>query len=167
MASAVLVFGLYASPWWGPLTAPLASVPDALLLFGLYALGAAGMASLQPAQGPMGKAATAGTVGILFALMTLLIRWVFHGGAMNVSTPGGGLETWTFSALWAVFGLAVLSLGAARRDVALRWAGLAVLLFTAAKVMLFDLARLEGVIRAASFLAVGALFLAGLSPHAA
>jgi uncharacterized membrane protein len=161
MALAALVFGLYASPWWGPMTAPLASVPAAVLLFGLYALGAAAMASLQPARGPMGRAATAGTVGILFALMTLLIRWVFHGGAMSVPTPGGGLETWTFSALWAVFGLAVLSLGAARRDVALRWAGLAVLLFTAAKVMLFDLARLEGVIRAASFLAVGALFLAG------
>lgn len=161
MGLAALVFGLYASPWWGPLTEPLASIPAAVLLFGLYALGAAAMASLQPAQGAMGKAATAGTVGVLFALMTLLIRWVFHGGAMSVSTPGGGLETWTFSALWAVFGLAVLSLGSARRDVALRWAGLAVLLFTAAKVMLFDLARLEGVIRAASFLAVGALFLAG------
>lgn len=161
MASAAFVFGLYASPWWGPLTAPLASAPAAVLLFGLYALGAVGMASLQPAPGPMGKAATVGTVGILFALMSLLIRWVFHGGAMSVSTPGGGLETWTFSALWAVFGLAALSLGTVRRDVALRWAGLAVLLFTAAKVMLFDLARLEGVIRAASFLAVGALFLAG------
>lgn len=161
MALAALVFGLYASPWWGPLTAPLASVPSAVLLFSLYALGAAAMASLQPVSGAMGKAATVGTIGILFALMTLLIRWVFHGGAMSVPTPGGGLETWTFSALWAVFGLAVLSLGAARRDVALRWAGLAVLLFTAAKVMLFDLARLEGVIRAASFLAVGALFLAG------
>jgi uncharacterized membrane protein len=161
LAFAVLTFGLLASPWWGPQTAPLASVPAALLLFGLYALGAAAMAGLRSAPGALGQAATAVAVGILFALMTLLIRWGFHGGAMAGVTPGGGLETWTFSALWAVFGLATLCLGTARHDVAVRWAGLVVLLFTAAKVLFFDLARLEGVTRAASFLAVGALFLAG------
>jgi uncharacterized membrane protein len=36
-----------------------------------------------------------------------------------------------------------------------------VLLVTAAKVLLFDMATLDGVVRAASFLAVGALFIAG------
>jgi uncharacterized membrane protein len=49
---------------------------------------------------------------------------------------------------------------AARREVDLRWAGLAVLLLTTAKVFLFDMAQLEGVVRAASFLAVGGLLLA-------
>lgn len=161
VVAAALAFGWYASPWWGPITTPLPSAASALLLFGLYGLGAAGMLGLRSAPGPLGQAATAGTVGVLFALMTLLIRWAFHGGEMSVAAPGGGLETWTFSALWAVFGLAALSLGTARRDVVLRWAGLAVLLLTAAKVMLFDLARLEGVIRAASFLAVGTLLLVG------
>lgn len=157
---ASLVFGLYASPWWGPQTEPLASVPSAVLLFGLYGLGALAAASLRPAPGALGKAATACVVGILFALVTLLIRWSFHGADMSGVAPGGGrLETWTFSALWAAFGLATLSLGAARRDVTLRWAGLAILFATAVKVLLFDLARLDGVIRAASFLAVGALFL--------
>ncbi len=161
LAFGALTFGLFASPWWGPMTTPLESAPAALLLFGLYGLGAVAMAGLRQAHGALGKAATAGCVGVLFALLTLLIRWAFHGGAMAGATPDGGLETWTFSALWAVFGLAALSLGTVQRDVALRWAGLAVLLLTAAKVLLFDLARLEGVTRAASFLAVGALFLAG------
>lgn len=161
LAGAAWVFGVYASPWWGPLQAPLASAADAVLLFGLYGAGAAAFVRLRHAPGAFGKAAIIGVVGVLFVLMSLLIRWTFHGGAMSEPAPGGGLETWTFSALWALFGLATLSLGTARREAALRWAGLAVLAITAVKVLIFDLARLEGVIRAASFLAVGALFLVG------
>jgi uncharacterized membrane protein len=157
----VLVFGLYASPWWGPLDAPLASVPHALLLFALYAAGAALIFGLRKGPGAQGKASTAATVGVLFALMTLLIRWVFHGVDMGDASEGGGLETWTFSTLWAVFGLAALSLGTLRKDATLRWAGLLVLLVTAVKVLFFDLSQLQGIVRAASFLVVGALFLAG------
>jgi uncharacterized membrane protein len=157
----VVVFGLYASPWWGPLNTPLASTPHALLLFALYAAGAVLIAGLRKAPDGLGKAATAVTVGVLFVLMTLLIRWLFHGAEMEDAAPGGGLETWTFSALWAVFGLATLSFGTLRKDVTLRWAGLLVLLVTAVKVLFFDLSQLEGVVRAASFLVVGALFLAG------
>jgi uncharacterized membrane protein len=157
----VLVFGLYASPWWGPLVAPLASVPHALLLFVLYAAGAALIIGLRKGPDALGKTATATTVGVLFALMTLLIRWAFHGAQMDDAAAGSGLETWIFSTLWAVFGLATLSLGTLRKDVTLRWAGLLVLLVTAVKVLFFDLSQLEGVVRAASFLVVGALFLAG------
>ena len=157
----VLVFGLYASPWWGPLSAPLASVPHALLLFALYTAGAALIFGLRKAPGALGKATTAAAVGVLFVLMTLLIRWVFHGADMGDASEGGGLETWTFSTLWAVFGLAALSLGTLRKDATLRWAGLLVLLVTAVKVLFFDLSQLQGIVRAASFLVVGALFLAG------
>ncbi|PIB94298.1 DUF2339 domain-containing protein [Caulobacter sp. FWC2] len=156
-----LVFGVRASPWWGPMSQPLAPFSAALLLFGLYGLGAGAMLGLRRADRPFDRTALAMAVGTLFVLLTLLIRYVFHGGDMHAATGNAGLETWTFSALWAVFGLAVLGLGAARKDIVLRWAGLAALLFTAAKVVGFDLARLEGVTRAASFLAVGALFIGG------
>jgi uncharacterized membrane protein len=161
LVAAGLVFGFRASPWWGPILQPLESFGAAALLFGLYAVGAVAMLQLRRGDTPFDRAALAAAVGTLFALLTLLIRYAFHGGDMHAVTHGGGLETWTFSALWAVFGLAVLSLGAGRKDFVLRWAGLAALLFTAAKVVFFDLARLEGVTRAASFLAVGALFLGG------
>ncbi|RZJ04881.1 MAG: DUF2339 domain-containing protein [Brevundimonas sp.] len=157
----VTVFGFLASPWWGPLTTPLASGLHALLLLGLYLVGAWAMLRLRGLDAGLARAATAGAVGVLFVLLSLTIRWAFHGAEMGGAAPGGGLETWTYSALWAVFGLGVLMLGAGRRDPILRWAGLAVLLGTAVKVLLFDLARLEGITRAASFLAVGALFLAG------
>lgn len=161
LVGAGLVFGLRASPWWGPTIQPLASTGAAVLLFVLYGLGAVAMIRLRRDNTPYDRAALAAAVGTLFALLTLLIRYAFRGLDMHAQTLGGGLETWTFSALWAVFGLAVLGLGAARKDIVLRWAGLATLLFTAGKVMLFDLARLEGATRAASFLAVGALFLGG------
>lgn len=119
------------------------------------------MLRLRRGDTPFDRAALAGAVGTLFVLLTLLIRYAFHGVDMHTATRGESFETWTFSALWAVFGLAILGLGAARKDIVLRWSGLTALLFTAAKVLLFDLAQLEGVTRAASFLAVGALFLGG------
>ena len=103
----------------------------ALLLFCLYGLGAAAMLRLRRGDGPFDQTALAGAVGTLFVLLTLLIRYAFHGADMRAPTGGEGLETWTFSALWAVFGLAVLSLGAARKDIVLRWAGLAALLAVA------------------------------------
>lgn len=161
LAASLYVFALYSSPWWGPSPAPLSSVPGALLLFALYGLGAISMSRLRGTGGAIGMVATAGSIGVLFALMSLLIRWGFHGGAMKEATPGGGFETWTFSALWAVFGLVTLGLGTARKNATVRWVALTVLMGTAAKVLIFDLARLEGVTRAASFLAVGALFLGG------
>lgn len=157
----VLVFGYGASPWWGPQNTPLASLPHVLLLFALYAAGAGLALGMRGKPDGLGKGARAVSVGILFVLLTLVIRWAFHGVAMQEAAPGSGLETWTFSTLWAAFGLATLSLGTIHRDVTLRWAGLIVLLVTAVKVLFFDLSQLQGVVRAASFLVVGALLLAG------
>jgi len=161
LTAAVMVFGYGASPWWGPQTQPLASPLHALLLFALYAAGALLTIRMRGQPDGLGKAARVITTGILFVLMTLLIRFGFHGVAMGGAAPGSGLETWTFSTLWAGFGLATLSLGTVRHDATLRWAGLVVLLVTAVKVLFFDLSQLQGVVRAASFLVVGALFLAG------
>lgn len=158
---AVLVFGLLANPWWGPGQVELSSLAAALLLALAHGAGAALLLELGRREGPFATTARASAVGVLFVLVSLVVRYGFHGLAMGASIDAGGLETWTFSAVWAAFGLVVLSLGSARKDAVLRWAGLAVLLLTAAKVLLVDLARLEGVVRAASFLAVGALLLGG------
>ncbi|MFC7377760.1 DUF2339 domain-containing protein [Brevundimonas sp. GCM10030266] len=156
-----LVFGYGASPWWGPQNTPMSSLPHVLLLLGLYAAGAGLAFGMRSRPDGLGKGARAVTVGILFVLLTLVIRAVFHGVAMHDAAPGSGLETWTFSTLWTAFGLATLSLGTIHRDATLRWAGLIVLLATAVKVLFFDLSQLEGIVRAASFLVVGALLLAG------
>lgn len=65
------------------------------------------------------------------------------------------------SALWGLTGLAVLVAGLARRSSELRYAGLALFGVTLAKIFLFDLSELSSIARAASFVAVGGLLLAG------
>jgi uncharacterized membrane protein len=98
-------------------------------------------------------------VGHLFVALSLAIRRLYQGGDMRAALEAGSLETWTYSALWAVFGAGVLGYGAVRKDPALRWSGLAVLLFVTGKVFLFDMSQLEGVVRAASFLGLGAVLV--------
>jgi uncharacterized membrane protein len=161
LAAAALVFGWLASPWWGPSDAPMASAAHVALVLALYAAGAGAALSLRREHEAFDRVALGVSVGVLFAFVTLLTRFAFHGADMRQGLDRGGLETWTFSAVWTVFGLVVLFRASARKDVVLRWLGLVVLLVTAAKVLLFDMATLDGVVRAASFLAVGALFIAG------
>ena len=139
----------------------MTSVWHVVLVLALYAAGSGAALSLRRGTGAFDRAALCLSVGVLFALVTLAVRFAFHGADMRQGLDRGGLETWTFSAVWTVFGLAVLFRASARKDVSLRWLGLVVLLATAGKVLLFDMATLDGVVRAASFLAVGALFIAG------
>ena len=166
LAFAALIFGWFASPWWGPRTEPLRSGWEALLLFGGYGAGLAATAWLKRTTSALSwawfaPAALSVTVGELFVLITLVIRWCFCGADMHSSVAHAGAQTWTFSAVWAVFGLAVLIVGGLRRSLTLRWLGLVVLIGTLAKVLIFDMDHLDGVIRAASFLAVGVLLIVG------
>lgn len=159
------VFGYAASPWWGPLDRPLDGLAATALLFGLYAAGAAVLLWLvrmaeAAGQAGLGRAARICAVLTVFAFLTLVVRLGFHGYDMRPSLREASLETWAFSAAWGLYGFALLVFAAARREADLRWAGLVVLLATTAKIFLFDMARLEGVVRAGSFLAVGALLLA-------
>ncbi|HSP72250.1 MAG TPA: DUF2339 domain-containing protein, partial [Gaiellaceae bacterium] len=65
------------------------------------------------------------------------------------------------SALWGLIGLGLLTLGAARRRTALRLGGFALFGVALAKLFLYDLTFLSSITRAFSFLAVGAVLLAG------
>jgi uncharacterized membrane protein len=162
LAFALAVFGLWASPWWGPLTGPLRAPGLLLVLYILACAGAGFIARRARREGRQALARTAVAVkgAEVFALITLVVRYAFHGSAMRAPLREASLETWTYSAVWALYGFAVLALGASRRDLMLRGLGLTLLLATTAKVFLFDMARLEGVVRAASFLALGAVLLA-------
>jgi uncharacterized membrane protein len=63
--------------------------------------------------------------------------------------------------VWLGYALIVLGLGIAFGQSLLRYASLAVLVITAAKVFLFDMAGLTGLYRVASFLGLG-LSLVGI-----
>ncbi|HEY3887892.1 MAG TPA: DUF2339 domain-containing protein, partial [Caulobacteraceae bacterium] len=161
-AGLVLLAGI-ASPWWGPLGGDLHAP---LLLGALYAAAVLcgvrlAVVARRSARPVLAQAALAGAGIEGFALLTLVVRFFFHGAAMRAPLREDSLETWTFSAVWALYGLAALAIGAGRRDMALRGIGLAVLLATTAKVFLFDLDHLEGVVRAASFLALGLVLVVG------
>lgn len=160
---AVLVFGYVASPWWGPNDRPLAG-PQATILLGLLYLGGAlatfSISRLRGGVSPLARAARVTTVVIAFALVNLIARMSFHGYDLRPFAEDLSLETWSYSAVWGVFGFGLIVYGAARRSNDLRAAGLVVLMATLAKIFLFDMDRLDGFIRAASFLAVGALLLA-------
>jgi len=164
LAIALLVFGYGASPWWGPIDRPLAGVRATALLLALYVAGAAMAYELARSAARAGvtllaRASRVMVVGIVFALLSLVVRLGFRGYDMRPTLQEASLETWAFSAAWGVYGFGLLVYGAARRSVDLRGAGLAVLMVTLAKIFLFDMSRLDGIIRAASFLAVGALLL--------
>lgn len=165
LALAFVVFAWGASPWWGPINRPLAGPWAAALLFAGYAAGGMVMRFLAAAADRLtipwlGRAARLGVVVVAFALLNILVRYAFHGADMSASLQEMSLETWALSAAWGVLGFGLLVYGVARQSNDLRGAGLLLLLVTTAKIFLFDMARLEGVVRAGSFLAVGILLVA-------
>jgi uncharacterized membrane protein len=159
----VLLLAFVASPWWGPLDGDLHAPALLGALYAAAVLCGVGLAVVarRSARPVLAQAALAGAGIEALVLLTLVVRFVFHGAAMRAPLREDSLETWTFSAVWALYGLAALAIGAGRRDMALRGIGLAVLLATTAKVFLFDLDHLEGVVRAASFLALGLVLVVG------
>jgi uncharacterized membrane protein len=100
--------------------------------------------------------ASSRVVASLFAFvwLTLEIRHGFHGtvGLFARSTEA---EWYAYSLAWLVFAGAMLGLGLARGSEWLRRAGLVGIGIVISKVFLSDMAALEGVLRALSFLGLG------------
>ncbi|MGQ0534317.1 MAG: DUF2339 domain-containing protein [Caulobacteraceae bacterium] len=150
---------LMFNPWWGAWPALMTTMTAASAGLGLLALAAA-LSNLAPdvphAQGMRWLVPTASIAcaGHLFVLVTLIVRWLYHGSDMSRATAGE-LELWVYSAVWALFAAAALTLGTVRNDAVLRWIGLAVFAATIVKVVFIDTSRLSGVVRAASVLGLG------------
>jgi uncharacterized membrane protein len=66
----------------------------------------------------------------------------------------------TYSAVWMIYGAALMWLGFARRSSFLRWQALLLIAGTVLKVFVFDTSHLERIFRIASFIALGVLLLA-------
>ena len=161
VALSIVLLGLLFNPWWGggePIRGAFAPV------LALAAFAAAAVLCAAHARGAdavrLRTTALLAAAFHLLVLLTLTVRVVWHGEALRVA-GAGELETWTYSAVWLLFGVVLLSFSVWRGEASLRWAALTVLFGTAAKVLLLDLSQLEGLARAGSFLAVGALFIAG------
>jgi uncharacterized membrane protein len=99
---------------------------------------------------------------LVFVFVTLETRRAFAGTNIQLGLwkwPGDG-ELYAYSAVWIVFALALLALGIRWGSVVLRYASLAVLMVTVAKVFLIDMSGLTGLLRVASFLGLGLTLIA-------
>ena len=92
--------------------------------------------------------------------VTAMIRYVYNGSSIEIfATRFGDLELWTISAVWLVCGIALLALGVWRKERALRIASGVMIILTVLKAFLIDMAGLEGVLRALSFVGLGLVLI--------
>ena len=134
------------------------------LLLLAYLLPAAAMAGLalyarpkrsQPYVACLGLAAAA----LAFAYVSLSIRRLYWGEFIGAWKGMTEWETYTYSAAWLALGVAILIVGILLRSTTLRLASAALIVIAVAKVFLFDMSQLEGVLRALSFIGLGAVLI--------
>lgn len=101
-------------------------------------------------------AAAAGVLGLglVFVYLSLEVRHAFHREVLGVG-PTSDAEWYAYSVAWLAYAGALLALGVWRAEARLRYASLAVVLVTVAKVFLSDMSALTGLYRVASFLGLG------------
>ena len=106
-------------------------------------------------SGPLSQALAIAAIVLLFVLVSLEVRQLFHGTYLDTGTTGAA-ERYAYSAAWILFGTVLLALGIARRGRGLRYAALAVMTVAVCKVFLYDASNLTGLYRVFSFLGLGA-----------
>jgi hypothetical protein len=65
----------------------------------------------------------------------------------------------SYSAIWLLYGVALMAVGFARKSSFIRWQSLVLIAFTIAKVFLYDVSALDKGFRILSFVALGAVLL--------
>ena len=88
------------------------------------------------------------------AYLSLEVRHAFQGVDLALGRMGDG-ELYTYSLVWLLYAGALLGLALKTGSSLLRYASLAVLMGTVGKVFVVDMASLDGLYRAASFLGLG------------
>ena len=96
---------------------------------------------------------------LAFAYATLSVRRLFKGEFIGLWSGLGQLETYTYSALWLVIGVALLTAGVWLKSQVLRIASAALIAVAVLKVFIFDMSELEGVLRALSFIGLGVVLI--------
>jgi len=140
------------------------SIPFFNLLFLAYllpALAAAALAYYARGKRPKWYSAMLAFVAALlaFAYATLSVRRLFQGEHIGLWAGLGQVETYSYSALWLAMGVGLLVAGVTLKSQVLRIASAALISIAVAKVFLFDMSELEGVLRALSFIGLGAVLI--------
>ncbi len=143
---------------------PTGRIPVFNLLFLAYLLPAVAAAALawyardrRPPWYGMMLGITAAALAFVYA--TLSVRRLFKGEYIVWWLGLEPLETYTYSALWLGMGVALLVAGVRTGSFVMRAASGALIAIAVAKVFLFDMSELEGVLRALSFIGLGAVLI--------
>jgi uncharacterized membrane protein len=102
-------------------------------------------------------ALTASALAFLYA--TLSIRRIFQGEYISAWKHMSQLENYTYSAVWLALGVALLVVGVLRKSRPVRFASAGLVILAVGKAFLFDMSQLEGVLRALSFIGLGAVLI--------
>ncbi|TXN23508.1 DUF2339 domain-containing protein, partial [Methylobacterium sp. WL9] len=134
---------------------------EIVIAYGLPALVAFALARTAQATRPRWYVLAAGGVGMIlgFLALTLTIRHGFQGAQMGLDRETSQAEWYAYSAGWLALGLALLGYGLLRHSLTARLASAALVALATLKVFLFDLAGLDGPLRALSFLGLGAVLI--------
>lgn len=100
-----------------------------------------------------------GAALLAFAYATLSVRRVFKGEFIASWRGFDQTEMYSYSALWLVLGVVLLTAGVRLNSQALRFASAALIVVAVLKVFLLDMSALEGVLRALSFIGLGAVLI--------
>jgi uncharacterized membrane protein len=96
---------------------------------------------------------------LAFVYVTLSIRRIFEGEFIVYWKQMSQLENYTYSAVWLALGVALLVAGVFRKSRPVRFASAALVILAVGKAFLFDMSQLEGVLRALSFIGLGAVLI--------
>ncbi|MCO5159782.1 MAG: DUF2339 domain-containing protein [Mesorhizobium sp.] len=140
---------------------PIPFIDLILLGYLLPGLAAAAVAMFARPRRPRWYAAMLGLLAatLVFAWATLTLRRLFHGEYIGLVNDMGQIETYAYSALWLAIGVLVLVVGVRLGSQVLRIASAVVIAVAVGKVFLFDMSELEGVLRALSFIGLGAVLI--------
>lgn len=134
---------------------------EIVIAYGLPALVAFVLARTAQVTRPRWYVLAAGGVGMVlgFLALTLTIRHGFQGSQLGLDRETSQAEWYAYSAGWLAFGFALLGYGLLRHSLTARLASAALVALATLKVFLFDLAGLDGPLRALSFLGLGAVLI--------
>lgn len=135
-------------------------VNQILLAYGLNAVLMAALALATRRKRPAFYRVTATVLAVALALFyfTLEVTRIYHGPDLAIGATSNA-EQYTYSAVWLVFGVALLLVGIWLRSQPARLCSAAVVFLTVLKVFVLDLANLDGFFRALSFIGLGAVLV--------
>ncbi|NIJ41704.1 putative membrane protein [Parvibaculum indicum] len=124
----------------------------------LAALCVVAVQKLTPGRKGLGMALASAIAG--FAYYSLEIRRLFHEGSIALRhVPVTEAESYSYSLAWLVLGGIMLAAAFVTRRQMLRVGSLCLIILVVGKVFLLDMSGLSGILRAASFLGLGAALI--------